>query len=240
MSVGVRSSEVCTLGQGIHRRRFWRGWDHRSSLECSGMVFGQDSYGNWDSRRRPGPGPSLDCSGMVSSQNHAETEIPGVGRDYSSRSQGSLELSCLWSCTQWARALGEAYDQVIFQISLLSYPNINTSGIISGTQLVLLWNWSLQLETSLGSQSLSAMRIWTLRKRKFGSFVTEKQFNDIQVEDDQICQGGRLKGIFLRGERATGIEPPCSMGLIGGRSQGMSSSSGRQMRGCDLSRENKD
>ena len=40
-----------------------------------------------------------------------------------------------------------------------------------------------------------------------------------------------MKGIFLRGERATGIEQPCSMGLLGGQSQGMSSSSGRQMRG---------
>ena len=77
---------------------------------------------------------------MVSSQNHAETEIPGVGREYSSRSQGSLELSCLWSCTQWARAPGEADDQGIFQISLLSDSNINTSGIISEIQLVLLWN----------------------------------------------------------------------------------------------------
>ena len=108
---------------------------------------------------------------------------------------------------------------------------MNTSGIISGTQLVLLWNWSLQLETSLGSQSLSTMRIWILCNRNFGSFVTVKRLNYIQVEDDQICQGGRLKGIFLRGERAIGIEKPCSIGLLGGQTQGMSSSSGRQMRG---------
>ena len=40
------------------------------------------------------------------------------------------------------------------------------------------------------------MRICILRKKNFGSFVTVKQLIDIQVEDDQICQGGRLKGIF--------------------------------------------
>ena len=40
-----------------------------------------------------------------------------------------------------------------------------------------------------------------------------------------------MKGIFLSGERATSIEQPCSMGLLGGQSQGMSSSSERQMRG---------
>ena len=92
---------------------------------------------------------------------------------------------------------------------------------------MLLWNWSLQLEISLGSQSLSTMCIWKYRNRNFGSVFYSQATRKIQVEDDQICQGGK----FLRGESATGIKQPCTMGLFGGPSQGMSSSPGRQMRG---------